>query len=102
MFYSSDKQTIVDEKGYVWHDMLNLEEDGWEIYRQPIVANGLVELFAKHNALGKDSQKWKTSDGTMVQTYSFAGSSIVVRDPKSWLSFPLSDFYLTDTFTLVE
>lgn len=79
----------------------NLEEDGWEIYRQPIVAKGLVELFSKHTALGKDSLDWRTPSGLIVRTLSLGVSTVGLVNPDTLSPHQLTSYWLNETFTLV-
>ena len=84
----------------------NMEEDGWEVYREKIVAKGVAELFEKHKEVcqksGKDKLRWQSSFG-VIWTYTDSFRSCVFARKEVDSGHVIWDSRnISETFTLLD
>lgn len=81
VYYSSKNANILWPNGDLYSAMnCNFEEEGWEVYRQKVVAKGVIELFQKHKEIveqtREDTLRWQTSFG-VIKTYTDPSDIVV-------------------------
>lgn len=84
----------------------NLEEDGWEVYREEVVAKGVAELFEKHKEIcqkaSKEKLRWQSSFG-VICTYTNPFNLVVFsRKEADFVHVIWDSQNISETFTLLD
>lgn len=82
-----------------------LEEDGWEVYREEVIAKGVIELFQKHKQIGRPYLLWKVDTISVVRSRPFVPSDpdrILLYWEPSGEPVHLNSEIIVKTFTLIH
>lgn len=107
IYYNSTCHKVLcsENRAYLFLNA-NLDQDGWEIYHPPVIANGVIELFQKHKEIckktGKDTLRWKANFGTIKTLPCTSGISAIARFDSSNTPVVFRSDRVSETFTLIQ
>lgn len=106
VYYCQKSEKPLWQNGQIYSAFAcNMEEDGWEVYREEIVAKGVAELFEKHKEIGKPNLLWKVDTFSMVRSSCFTPSDpgrILLYWQRSGEPVHLNSQIIGKTFTLLD
>lgn len=107
IYYSRKDEKIFWYDGDIFTDInSDFEQSGWEIYREIVVADGVIELFQKHKVICqktcKNELSWQASFGVILTSSDPADKAARARHKGSDHFVAWDSETVGKTFTLLD